>query len=188
MDLLIKKVQPISKWADFRDVIKQLRKPEAQEMFDTIVIDTCDIAWDFCDKWICMQNPIINKSTGMETIAQNVVDIPWGKGYQMLTKEYDGAFREIAGLGYGLVFISHEQAKKPFGADKDEIVKITPSLNDRARLVINRFVDIIGYLRRVTIKETTKKKDLFILEIQISLKLVRDFLNWNQESKCLMKD
>lgn len=34
----------INKWADFKQVLRQLEKPEAKEMYDTITIDTTTIA------------------------------------------------------------------------------------------------------------------------------------------------
>ena len=51
-----KMVQPITKWGEFKTVLKQLEKPEVQEKFDTITIDTADIAWDYCEKYICASN------------------------------------------------------------------------------------------------------------------------------------
>lgn len=34
----------INKWADFKQVLRQLEKPEAKEMYDTVTIDTTTIA------------------------------------------------------------------------------------------------------------------------------------------------
>ena len=67
-------VQPSTKWAEFMTVINQLSRPEVQEKFDTITIDTADIAWDYCEKYICAANPKDNGET-----PKNLADIPWGK-------------------------------------------------------------------------------------------------------------
>jgi hypothetical protein len=46
------------KWADFKKVLTQLRKPQAKEMYDTIVIDTATWAYDLCEKYICQRENI----------------------------------------------------------------------------------------------------------------------------------
>ena len=137
-----KMVQPITRWAEFMTVINQLSRPEVQEKFDTITIDTADIAWDYCEKYICAANPKDNGET-----PKNLADIPWGKGYDLCKKAYDDAFRRIAMLGYGLVFISHEQIKNVKTEKGEEYQKIMPTLPDRPKLIVNRLVDIIAYLR-----------------------------------------
>ena len=43
----------ITKWADWKMVLRQLEKPEAQKMYETIIIDTISIAWDYCEQYIC---------------------------------------------------------------------------------------------------------------------------------------
>lgn len=135
-------VQPITRWAEFLTVINQLARPEVKEKFHTITIDTCDIAWDYCEKYICASNPKENGDT-----PKNLAEIPWGKGYDLCKKAYDDAFRKIAMLGYGLVFISHEQIRNVKTEKGEEYQKIMPTLPDRPKLIVNRLVDIIAYLR-----------------------------------------
>ena len=138
-------VQPVLKWSDFKTILRQLRSEQAQGMFDTIIIDTADIAWDYCEKYVCAQaQPLADGSQ-----PQVLGDIPYGKGYDACKKEYDSTFREIAMLGYGMVFISHEQLKRVKTEDGEEYQKFMPTLPDRPRLIVNRMVDIIGYLRAV---------------------------------------
>ena len=139
-------VQPITKWSEFKQVLRQLAQKEIQEKFDTITIDTADIAWDYCEKFICSSN--VNESTG-ET-PKTLGDIPWGKGYDLCKKEFDSALRQIAMLGYGLVIISHEQLKNVKTEKGDEYQKFMPTLSDRPKLIVNRLVDIIAYLRLST--------------------------------------
>lgn len=137
-----KMVQPIGKWSDFKTVLRQLEKPEAQEMYNTITIDTADIAWDYCEKYICAANPSEDGET-----PKTLGDIPWGKGYDLCKKEFDSALRKIAILGYGLVIISHETTKKMQDNSGQEYLRFVPTLADRPRLIVNRLVDIIAYLR-----------------------------------------
>lgn len=139
-------VQPITKWSEFKQVLRQLAQKEVQEKFDTITIDTADIAWDYCEKFICSSN--VNENTG-ET-PKTLGDIPWGKGYDLCKKEFDSALRQIAMLGYGLVIISHEQLRNVKTEKGEEFQKFMPTLSDRPKLIVNRLVDIIAYLRLST--------------------------------------
>lgn len=58
---------PMTKWSDFKKILSQLRKPQAREMYDTIVIDTVSIAFDLCEKYITQRE-------GVDSIR----DIAWG--------------------------------------------------------------------------------------------------------------
>lgn len=60
--------QDINKWSDMKMVLRQLEKPEVQQMYETIIIDTVSIAWDYCEQYICTQNGV-----------QKIGDIAWGK-------------------------------------------------------------------------------------------------------------
>ena len=46
------KAVDINKWADFKLVLRQLEKPEAREMYETITIDTTTIAYEMCEQFI----------------------------------------------------------------------------------------------------------------------------------------
>ena len=58
----------ILKWSDWKLVLRQLEKPEARAIYDTIILDTVSIAWQMCEEYICAQNGV-----------QKIADIPWGK-------------------------------------------------------------------------------------------------------------
>ena len=55
----------ITRWADFKQVLRQLDTPEAHELYETVIIDTISIAWDLCEQFICAQNSV-----------QQIADIP----------------------------------------------------------------------------------------------------------------
>lgn len=125
----------INKWADFKLVLRQLEKPEAREMYDTITIDTTTIAYEMCEQFVCAQN-------GVQTVA----DIPWGQGYAATKKEFEKCLRKITMLGYGLVLISHIETRKEKTSDDSEIEILAPSMPKRCYEVVNQIVDIIGYI------------------------------------------
>ena len=126
----------ITRWSDFKQVIRQLKKPEAQEKYNTITIDTVSIAYGLCEQYVCAQNGV-----------QSIADIPWGQGYGAVQKEFETSLREITQMGYGIVLITHEEVRKEVGANDTEIEIVKPALNKRAYEVCNRLVDIIGYIQ-----------------------------------------
>ena len=134
--LVGKMIQPISKWTEFKQVLGQLKNPKLQEKFDVICIDTADKAWEACEKFICQQNDV-----------SSIGEIAWGAGYAQCKKEFSSAFDDIASLGYGLCFISHS-TEKTFKDEKGEdYVQLAPALPQRPYDIINKLVDIIGYIR-----------------------------------------
>ena len=97
--------QPINSWADFKKVINQLKQPAVAEKFQTIIVDTGDIAYDMCVKYICSRESTADK------VYETIGDIPYGKGYSLAMQEYDEQFRKILQMNYGLVIISHDKDK-----------------------------------------------------------------------------
>ena len=95
--------QPVNSWGEFRKVLRQLKDPKVQAKFETIIVDTADIAYDYCEKYICSNAQRPDGSIGVDSIG----DIPYGKGYKMAAKEFDECLRMILQLNYGLVLISH---------------------------------------------------------------------------------
>lgn len=125
----------ITKWADFKMVLRQLEKPEAKELYETIVIDTISIAWDYCEQYICAQNGV-----------QKIADIPWGGGYSACKKEFESSLRKITMLGYGIVLIAHSAKRIEKTAENSEIEIVFPEMPKRAAEICNGLVDIIGYI------------------------------------------
>lgn len=48
-------VQDISRWSEFKEVLRELKKEEVKEKFKSIIIDTIDVAGSLCEKYICNQ-------------------------------------------------------------------------------------------------------------------------------------
>ena len=129
---------PVNSWSEFLKLLKQLKEPAAKERFETIVIDTADIAYDYVEQYICNVNSVdaINK-------------IPFGQGFTMAGKEFDSKLRQIVQLGYGLVLISHATDKQFKDEQGAEFNKIVPTLGNKPRLICQRLCDIIAYSRAV---------------------------------------
>ena len=72
-----------------KQVLRELKKPEVQEHFQSIIVDTVDILSDMCQKYICQQLGI--ESMGEGGFANN----SWVK----YKKEFEEVFRTVAMLG-----------------------------------------------------------------------------------------
>lgn len=143
---------PILRWTDFKKVLTQLRKPQAKEMYDSIVVDTASIAWGLCEKYICQREHV-----------ESIREIPWGQGWGMLRNEFSECWREITLLGFGILFIAHSKDKPTEMRDEDgnEITAVAPDLPNQCYTIINSIVDIIGYLQVQMNNDGTSERFLY---------------------------
>lgn len=126
--------QPVNSWGEFRKVLRQLKDPKVQERFSTIIVDTADIAYDYCEKYICANAVRPDGSIGVD----NIGDIGYGKGYKMAAKEFDDCLRSILQMNYGLVLISHSVDKTFKDQNGNEYNQIVPTLDNKPRNIVNR--------------------------------------------------
>lgn len=142
----------MQKWTDFRQMVyRQLTLPEVKAKFRTIVIDTADVAYDLCEKYIMAQAGV-----------DNIKDIPYGQGWARAEKEFDEVLRAITLEGYGLVLISHAEDKVFVDENGVEYNKIVPTLSKRARKVVLRMTDINAFAKIVEVEEGVFKPKLFL--------------------------
>lgn len=106
-------------------VLKELKKPEVQDTFKCIVIDTIDIATAACEKYV------ISKA-GVDKLS----DISWGGGWSEVKKEIEETFRTITQLGYALFFISHAKDKTFKREDGTEYNQVVPTLGNSYNEII----------------------------------------------------
>ena len=125
----------IDKWGTFKQVLRQLEKPEAHDYYDTVVIDTVSEAYTACEKFICQQAGV-----------QRIGDIPYGRGYADTKREFESALRKVTMLGFGLCCICHSEKKTMPGPNDTTIDKVQPAMPVRAADVVNRMVDIIAFI------------------------------------------
>lgn len=144
---------PILRWSDAKKVLTQLRKPQAKEMYDTIIVDTVDIAWNLAEKYIVQRE-------GVSTLRE----IPWGGGWGMLRQEFSDFWREISLLGFGILFIAHSKEKPTEMRDEEgnAITTVAPNVGSgSATDIINGIVDIIGYLQVQMNPDGTSERYLY---------------------------
>lgn len=146
-------VVDIVTWSDFKAIIRELKKEEVKEKFKTITIDTVSILWDLCEKFICNRHGV-----------KELSDVPWGKAYKEASQEFDSALREISMLGYGIIFLGHSQVRLQELSENNTIEIFSPDLNKRAASVVNKMVDLIGFIKIERSEEGETKRFLYTRE------------------------
>lgn len=128
-------VQDITTWSEFKQTLRELKKPEVQARFKTIVIDTIDICGSLCEKYICNQLSI-------ETLGEGGWSV---NGWARYKKEIEECFRTIVQLNYALVFISHDKDKTFKRKDGTEYNQTVPTAQSSINEIAKNMVDIFGY-------------------------------------------
>ena len=132
--------QPINSWKEALDVKKQLlkdaesaEKENRDTVFKSVIVDTIDIAYDLCEKYI------VDKE-GVDYLDETEKM----RGYRALSREYDKFFEEIVKACYTLICISHATTKQ-IKENGEKYDKTIPTVPDRGFLVVSRLVDVCAY-------------------------------------------
>lgn len=143
--------QDITSWSDFRQVYRELKKPEVKANFNAVILDTIDIAADMCQKYVCNQK-------GIESLG----DLGYGKGWTAFKEEFNEVIRGLTQLGYAVFFIGHHKEVTITEADGTERIVIRPSLSNSTRTVVEGMADIYGYAHQ------SKTNEMSVLTLRSS--------------------
>jgi hypothetical protein len=122
----------INDWRTFRAAVKALRK---DIKFQTTVVDTIDLAYKFCDKYVCDQLGI-----------EHVSEAGWGKGWAGVREEFESVLRDLLSApGKGTILISHSVEKEIQRRDGSKYDRIQPTMPNIAREIAEAMVDIWAY-------------------------------------------
>lgn len=125
----------IPSWGEFRNVIRELKRPEVKEKYQTIVIDTVGLLTDMCMKFILETNNV-----------NELGEIPWGQGWNKFKKEFRTQMGIITQLGYGVVFIAHSDTKRD--NETGAITSATPMMDKKPRESVIALVDFILFVQK----------------------------------------
>lgn len=132
-------VQDIMSWSDIKQVVRELKKPDVQAIYKSLIIDTIDIAADMCQKYICNQLGI-----------ENIGDGGWtNNGWSRYKQEFEDVFRTLAQLGYAILFVSHDKEKTIKPENGEEYQQICSSMQTSALKIVENMSDIITYAHPV---------------------------------------
>lgn len=123
----------INSWQDFRDICGLLANPEAREKYTTVVIDTVDELFLYCQNAACEELGISYPG-----------DLEFGKGWKAVSDKWRQGVGYISSLGMGIWFVSHakdEEIKQRVGTH----TKSVPTVTGKAREFLLGFCDHIFY-------------------------------------------
>ena len=141
----------VTSWGDTRALVRELKKKEVKEKFQTVIFDTVDIAGTLCEKYICAQNSV-----------DKIGEIPYGQGWTMMKKEFEDVLRTITQLGYALFLISHDKDKVFKRQDGTEYNQIVPSCPTTFNEIAKNIADIYGYAEKYGDENGTSKVRLVL--------------------------
>ena len=127
----------VTSWGDTRALVRELKKKEVKEKFQTVIFDTVDIAGTLCEKYVCAQNNV-----------DKISEIPYGQGWNMMKKEFEDVLRTITQLGYALFLISHDKDKVFKRQDGTEYNQIVPSCPSYFNDIAKNAADIYAYAEK----------------------------------------
>ena len=128
--LSVYKIQ-VQSWPRFKKIVMELEKKK--KAFKTKVIDTIDILFKHCVRYICDKHNFKHPS-----------DESWGKGYELILDEFAKWILRLVYLPGGTIFVSHSQARE-IKSRVQQITRISPTMTGSCRKVIIPLVDIIAY-------------------------------------------
>lgn len=126
---------PVTSWSQFTTVADTLvNKPS--NVYSIVVLDTVDILFRMCRKFICDREGI-----------NHVSELEYGKGSDMVRDQFELQIAKLALLdqhGTGLAFISHSKDVEVRGR-AIRTSKIVPTMQNAAYGIIAPLCDVIGY-------------------------------------------
>lgn len=125
--------RPVPSWSDFKQYVRLLKGPEGKR-FKTVVIDTAEIAFKRCQRYVCAKLGIDHPSEG-----------EWGSGWDALREEFAMTFLDLQMTGKGIVFISHVREKTVRKRGGGESERIVPTMTGQCKDIVEAMVDVIGY-------------------------------------------
>lgn len=133
---------PLTKWADFKRVRKQLTNPKtldkARATYSTIIVDTVDVAIKWCEKYIC-------NSQGVDRLNDGNSGYGLWKEYE---NEWFNEWNSLLNAGYCVIFISHSEVRKQKDPKtSEEYEQLYPKGDKRTIDLIIDAVDFIGYVK-----------------------------------------
>lgn len=125
----------VTSWLDVKNYIKQLKNDDVRAMYNTIIIDTVDLMWGLCEKFVKTQKDI-----------EDLTDLAFGKGYRAVRDEFQEAINGLGQMGYTLIFISHAEKKDYVDSLGVSHSGITPTLDKRPKEIITGLVDVMLFV------------------------------------------
>jgi len=122
---------PIQSWDELLVACGELA--EGKHSYKTVVIDTVDNAWRFCEEFILAKLNI-----------EHQADAPYGKGWSLISNEFHRVLTKLAHQPFGLYLVSHSQEIE-IATRTGKYHRIVPTLPEKARRILLGLADMILY-------------------------------------------
>jgi hypothetical protein len=124
----------IPSWEVFTEVVYKLQKDARADAFDTIVIDTVDLLWEFLSADVCARK-------GWDDLN----DPGFGYGYRVARNELHAMMGVLRTLNKAIILISHERKVSDFDEKgrRFGVTTVTSDLPNSARKVLHGYADFI---------------------------------------------
>jgi hypothetical protein len=122
----------IRTWKQFLGYVKVLEEQEGR--FKTVIVDTIDLAYEYCFNHICKSKGVAHPSEMDD----------YGATWREIAQEFDGAVRRLLSMNRGVVFISHDTEKEIEKRDGSKLDRVQPTMARAAMAVVEAVVDIIA--------------------------------------------
>lgn len=120
----------IHDWSDFIGYVKLI---ERSDRFETVVVDTIDLAYKLCERAACRELGISHPS-----------DEKWAKGWNAVRDEFTRWMVRLGQCGRGIIWISHETEREIERHDGSSEMMTVPSMANMARGIIEPMADLIA--------------------------------------------
>jgi hypothetical protein len=121
----------IHNWYEFKGAVAEVLK---DKRYRTIIVDTVDKAYDYCQEAVCLNLAIEHPS-----------EEEWGKGWGKVRTEFAQMMTALAHCGKGLILTSHARETEIKRRGGASTTRITPTMAAGARGVLEPMVDIWAY-------------------------------------------
>lgn len=125
----------ITNWAEFLEACAVIAK--GNHAFSTICIDTVDNLFAMCSEYIRAKHKFEHES-----------DLDYGKGWSLVSDEFERKLVKLSLLPYGMVLISHSEEKE-IKTRTATITRFVPTLPKTARKVVEPMVSNILFCQSV---------------------------------------
>jgi hypothetical protein len=129
----------VTSWEAFLEVCMELKAGNAQ--FKTVIIDTIDRLVDYCQEYVCRREKILHPA-----------DYDYGKGWQMISQEFQRVLAKLALMPYGLVMIGHSKDRE-VKTKTQKYDKVGLSISGSNSDVVTTMSDIILFMDEDVVNE-----------------------------------
>lgn len=116
-------------WETFTEVITSLATDE--NTFEAVAIDLVEDLYELCRSYVFDKNNWEHESDG-----------DWGKGWAMVKKEFNDAFKRLKMLGYQIIYISKEKTNTVKLAGGQDVDHFSPNIGDGHANFLSGTVDM----------------------------------------------